>query len=79
MKECRRDACARQSRAACILECERDSEVRDQRMAALQQNVLRLHIAMHDAAAVRVIECVRHLAHQHERVVEWESTLAGEP
>ena len=40
----------------------RDAEIADQRVVATQQDVLRLDIAMNDAAAVRVIQAIGDLA-----------------
>ena len=39
----------------------RDSEIGDDRGAAREQHVVRLDVAMHDAALVRVAECLRHV------------------
>ena len=57
-------------RGARVRAAVRDAEVGDQRAAGarLQQDVVRLHVAMHDAAAVRVGERPRDLA-QHARRV----------
>ena len=74
-----RDARERESRSARVLECEGDPEVGDQCMAALQQDVLGLHVAVHDAMAVRVLERIRDLAHQLHRVIHREATLTREP
>ena len=65
--------------AARLLERERDAEVGDERMPALQQHVLRLHVAVHDAVAVRVLERVRHLARELQGDVHGQAPLAREP
>ncbi len=61
-----------------MLEREGNTKVGDQGMAALQQDVLRLHVAVHDAMAVRIIERIRHLAHQLQGIVDGEATFARE-
>ena len=57
-----RQSCLREAPRASLLHGQRNAEVGDQCMAVLQQHVFRLDIAMHDAALVRVRECVRHFA-----------------
>ena len=48
----------------------RDAEIADQRVVAAQQDVLRLDIAMNDAAAVRVIQRIGDLARDAQRLDE---------
>src|SRR6476661_7766732 len=59
--------------------CSRDAEVRHQRVAALEQDVLRFDIAMDHPMSVRVAQGVRYLAGDAERVVEGELLLALQP
>ena len=56
----------------------RDAEVGHQRAAGgrLEQDVVRLHVAVHDAAAVRVGQRPCHLA-QHARRLRWRQRPAG--
>ena len=49
-----------------------DPEVRDERVPFVQQDVLGLDVAVHDAVAVRVVERVGHLAGDAHRVVDRE-------
>ncbi len=74
-----RDARARETVPARLLERESDAEVGHQRVTALQQNVLGLHVAVYDTAAVRMLERIGHLAHQPQRDVHGKATLALEP
>ena len=59
--------------------CSRDAEVRHQRVATLEQDVLRLDIAMDHPVPVGVAQRVRHLARDAQRVVEGELLLALQP
>ena len=54
----------------------RDAEIRDDRVAALEQNVLRLDVPMDDTACVRVAEGVGHFSRDAERVIDGELALA---
>ena len=56
--------------AAGLLHGERDAEVGDERVPALQQNVLGLDVAMDHAERVRVAERVGDLARDAHRVVD---------
>ena len=56
-----------------------DPEVRHHRVAALEQDVLRLDVAVDDAPAVRVAQRVGHLAGDPKRVVHRELLFAGQP
>jgi hypothetical protein len=59
--------------------CQRDAEVRHHGATLVQQDVLRLDVAMDDAVAVRVVEGVSH-AHGHaDRLVHTQLRLAVEP
>ena len=51
------------------------AEVGHQRVAAAQEDILRLHVAVHDAALVGVRERVRDLARDPEGVLERELGL----
>ena len=55
------------ARTARALHGERDAEVGDQCVSALQQDVLWLDVAVDHAAPVGVCECVRHLARDQHR------------
>jgi hypothetical protein len=46
--------------------------------ARLQQDVVRLHVAVHDAASVRVGECPGHLAQHARRVGRRQGTARAE-
>ena len=62
--------------AARLLHRERDAEVRQHRLALVQQDVLRLDVAVHHALPVRVVERARHLPRDGERLVQPELLLA---
>ncbi len=56
-------------RPVCVMRCaarllngERDTEIRDERLAIVQQDVLGLDVAVDHAVAVRVVERARHFA-----------------
>jgi hypothetical protein len=57
----------------------RDAEVRDDRVPALQQDVLRLDVAVDDAVRVSVVERVGHLASDLQRVRDGQLPIAREP
>ena len=57
---------------------ERDPEVRDDRLAALQQDVFRLEIAVNDSVLVRVGERGKHREREAQRLVDRELLLAVE-
>ncbi len=69
----------RHPRAAGGTHRQRDAEVRDERAAVVEQNILRLDVAVDHAMPVRVVERARHLARETHRVVDRELMLAGEP
>ena len=48
-------------------------------MPGLQQDVLRLDVAVHDVLPVRIVERVRRLAHEAHRLVHGEPLLPFEP
>ena len=56
----------------------RDPEIRDQRDAIGEQDVLRFDVAMNDAVLVRVRQRACDLARETHRVLEWELPLAFE-
>ena len=53
-----------------------DAEVAHHGVTRLEEDILRLDIAMHDVAPVRVVQGVRHLAGDVQRVVQRELVLA---
>ena len=65
--------------AAGLLHGEGDAEVGDQGGAVLEQDVLRLDVAMDDALAVGVVERGGDLPREPERLVHRELPLAGQP
>jgi hypothetical protein len=56
----------------------RDAEVRDDRLATLQEDVLGLDIAVHDAVVLRVREGGGHVAGDLKRVLNRELPLSNE-
>ena len=56
LRRAEREACLRHAGAARALDGERDAEIGDERVAALQQNVFRLDVAVNHAEAVGVAE-----------------------
>ena len=56
-----------------------DPEVGDQRVTAGEQDVLRLDVPMDDTGRVGVVECLRHLAGQADRLVNAELGLPTQP
>ena len=61
-----------------VLDGEGDAEVGDERRAIVQQDVLRLDVAMHDAVTVGVVECRKHFARDADRVVNGKLCFALE-
>jgi len=57
----------------------RDAEIGDQRVVAAQQDVLRLDIAMNDAAVVRVIQRIGDLARDAQRLGERQPAAVQPP
>ena len=55
---------------------ERDTEIHYHRAAVVQQNILRLDVAMDHAVSMRVIECVGHFARNAHRFVDTELCFA---
>ncbi len=55
---------------------ERNSKIRDHRVAAMQQDVLRFYIAVHDAVFVRVLKGVEDFSRDAHRLVHAELRLA---
>jgi hypothetical protein len=60
-------------------ECSRNSEVGHNGMPVLEKNVLRLDVAMDQAAAVRVVECVGDLTGDADGLVDRQLMLAVHP
>ena len=56
--------------AACLGHGQRDAEVGDHRLAGLQQDVLRLQVAVNDALAMGVIQGVRQQGEQTNRLLD---------
>ena len=72
LRRAEREPGLRHALAARLLHRERDAEVGDERVAALEQDVLGLDVAMDDAVRVRVLERVGDLARDAHRVVDRE-------
>ena len=73
----RPDSVSRSSAAA--LGRERDAEVGDHRLALVQQDVLRLDVAVDHALGVGVMQRGGDLPDEAERLIDRELPLAGEP
>ena len=56
----------------------RDAEIRDQGVSVYQQDILRRDVAMHDATTMREIEGTCDFACDSQRVVDLESSFAGQ-
>ncbi len=56
----------------------RHAEVRDQRVAAREQDVLRLDVAVHESLLVRVPERVAHLDEEAEGLLRGEPSLPAD-
>ena len=56
-----------------------DAEIRKQRMVVREENVLRLHVAVHETVAVRVVECGTNFLCDAQRVVDGQLLLAVQP
>jgi len=69
----------RHALSARVLHGERDAEVGDERMPALQQNVLGLDVAVDNAAVVRILQRVGDLARELHSVGDGELRPAIEP
>ena len=65
--------------SARLLDGERDPEIGHQGVTALQENVLRLDVPMHDAEPVCVTEGVGDLTSDPQRVVQRQLALTLEP
>jgi hypothetical protein len=55
-----------------------DAEVGELRMACHEEHVLRLEVAMHDGAAVRIAERIGDLAQDPQRLVDRQLAVAHE-
>ena len=66
-------------RVPAVAHGQRDAEVGHQRVAVVQQDVLRLDVAVDDAVAVGVVERVGHFGGDADRVVHRQLLLAAEP
>ena len=64
--------------SAGLLDGERDAEVRDARVCALEEDVLRLDVAVNDPELVRIRERIGNLARDADGVVDGELLLAVE-
>ena len=64
------------ARHACLGERLGHTEVGDHRVPPLEQDVLRLHVTVHDPVLVGVAERVEELARDPHRVGEWQRALA---
>ena len=71
--------CLGHSAAAGLARGQRNAEVRDHRVPAVQQDVLRLDVAMDHAVLVRVLQGIGYFAGDTQRVVDGELLLAREP
>ncbi len=58
---------------------ERNAEVRHQGLSVVEQDILRLDVAMDHAMAVGIVECARHLRCNPDGIGDGELGLAGEP
>ncbi len=58
---------------------QRDAKIRDDGLPLEQEDVLGLDVAMHDAACVRVVQRLGHVADDLEGVVDREASLALQP
>ena len=79
LRRAERQACLRHALAARVLHGERDPEVRHERGTVVQQDVLGLDVAVHDAMPMRVLQRRRHLGGDADRVVDRQLLLAIEP
>ena len=59
--------------------CPGNAEVRDHRMVRLEEDVLGLHVAMHDPATMGVVERVGHFSRNLERVFQSQPAISIEP
>ena len=72
LRRAERQSGLRHARAARVLHGEGDAKIGEQRVPALQQDVLRLDVAMHDTQAVRIAERVGHFTGDPQRLVDRE-------
>jgi hypothetical protein len=66
----------REPLSAGVVDSERDAEIGDERVAALQQNIFRLDVAVADTEAVCVAQRVSHFTRNEHAVVNWELLLS---
>ena len=79
LRRAEREAGLRHPLPAGRLHRERDAEIGDERVAVLQQDVLRLDVAVNHGAAVRVAQRVGDFARNAHGVVHRQLALAFEP
>jgi hypothetical protein len=65
----------RQPLVARLADCARDPEVGDHRVAALEQDVLRLDVTVKDALSMRVAQSFRNLARDAERLIQRKAAV----
>ena len=63
------------ARSRCPRERECDAEIRDERLAVVEEDVFRFEVPVNDAVAVRIVERARHCARQADRLVDGELLL----
>ncbi len=78
LRRAEREPRLREAVTARFLHGERDAEIRQHRLAFLDQDVLGLDVAMHQALPVRVVERARDLLRDREGLIEPELPLAIE-
>ncbi len=77
-RRCQREAGSSEAIVPGLRERAGDAEVRDERVPGGQQDVLRLEVAMDDATAVSVMQCIGDLARDPNHVLKRQAPFAGE-